>query len=138
MGSANVKYASGVVTNMALITSSLPSWLSFSTSTYSGQIIAAPNDVSQIGTHTIKVQYDPPSGVGTSSTYIAVSVIVLCQVGSITAPSIPSSADRQYIVGSTVKIFDFTDDYVQVPNCDYPYTQTFSWTGVGASGITQD
>ena len=66
------------------------------------------------------------------------TVIVLCQVASITAPAAPSSAARQYIVGSTAKIFDFTDDYVQVPNCDYPYTNNFSWTGVGANGITQD
>lgn len=45
--SANIFYSSGVVTKPSLITDSLPSaWLSFINSNFSGEIVAAPNNIS--------------------------------------------------------------------------------------------
>ena len=45
--SASVLYSSGVVTNASLITASLPtSWLTFSSTNFSGEIVAAPNNIS--------------------------------------------------------------------------------------------
>ena len=126
--SGNLKYAAGVqvASNVA---SSMPSWITWTDNT--NTLSVSPNSVNQIGFYSIKVQYDPPSGVGTAAIYIGFTIEVICRVSSVTKPSAPSGSALQYTVGSISKTFDFSTSYVQVPNCFYEYAHSFVWTGLG-------
>jgi hypothetical protein len=106
----------------------LPAWITWTDSGVSAQnVVFAPTDGTAVGTHTITVIFDSISGPNPS--YTAFTVTVTCEVLSITQPS-PLAASTEYLVYDATTTIDYTNEaYVQVPNCMYAYTSTFTWEG---------
>ena len=113
--------------------SALPSWVTFTSTGNKVQTISlAPADGTAIGTHTIKVVFDPTNGSDVS--YSALTVTVTCQVTSVTAPAAPTTNLQYYVFAATNYKHDFASaTYTQVPNCGYAKTDDWAWTLVNNS-----
>ena len=111
---------------------SLPSWMTFTSSGTSSQTLSlAPTDGTALGTHNIKVIFT--STYGPNPDYTALTIVISCQVTSITQPAAPTT-NLSYNVYDATITHDFTSaTYTQVPDCGYAVTNSFSWEGVDAS-----
>ena len=82
-------------------------------------------------TWTLKATFEPTNGAPIS--YPALTVTVTCTVTSFAAPSNPS--DLTYTVFDAAKSFNMnTLTYTQTPDCQYPYTGAYTWSGLPTEG----
>jgi hypothetical protein len=107
--------------------SALPKFVSFNSS--SNTLTIAPVDYHDIGVWTLTVTQAVQAG--TNPVWDQVEITVGCTITRIDNPAVPLVAETTYFVYQSTKIIDLSSTiYLQVPNCNYPVTKTYAWTGI--------
>lgn len=107
--------------------SALPKFVTFNSS--SNTLTIAPVDYLDIGVWTLTVTQTVQAG--TNPVWDQVEITVGCTITRIDNPAVPLVADTTYFVYQSTKIIDLSSTiYLQVPNCNYPVTKTYTWTGI--------
>jgi hypothetical protein len=111
----------------------LPSWITFTSSMTTTQTVSInPPNGTVIGTHNLVAVFNPTYGL--DITFTALTFTVTCQVTSWSKPSAPSIANgftlTTAVFAAPLPINVATLGYVQIPDCGYAFTSTYSWNGL--------
>ena len=112
---------------------SLPSFMDLTGTT----LTATPTIASHIGTYDMELTMTTTTG--TSPVYVAAVVTITCTISSIPDPTPPATVNY-YIYDPSYRVDLTSTVYTQVPPCEYPATNDFSWTipSAGTASITEE